>query len=253
MQLEISEAGKRAAEQLEPLQAKEFGGCNEPHNDVGVTILKILTIIGGIFFAMLSATSLPPEMAFICITLIAITVATLVTGAEKIVAIFPRGIWVWGSGERHPPVVIRDSRPPPSRWTWYNPGTWGGRTSSGGSGHSVYTGRGGDSGGHSVHPSSGGSGSSPSSGGGNSAVGSGHSSSRGNAATTGGYSAVGGGHSASPIVGGTPGNVASGGGHHTSPIVGGTPGNVSVGSGLHDRSPTTPTGNVVPGSGRSRK
>ena len=95
MQIDIQTAGDHAASQLKALHSNEYERPGEASNSVAVTLLKILTIIAGIFFAMVSATSLPPDLAFISITLIAVAVAALVTGSEKIIAIFPRNIWFW--------------------------------------------------------------------------------------------------------------------------------------------------------------
>lgn len=221
--IDINVAGKKAQEDLSKLHSQEFG---RNHHSVGSTILKILTLMAGIFFSMVSATTLPPEMAFISITLIAVGTFAILAGAEKIIAIFPRNIWIW---KNHYPTHHHPAPPPPRSWTSWRPNmpSWG-RSSSTRNG-----------GGHSV----------------NSRRSSGHSSSsptrswwQPSSYTNRSDRTPGGGHSSGPVAGGT-NKVARGGGHVGSPVAGGTGGRVAVGGG-HDRKETTNSGKVIPGSRR---
>ncbi|NGX26564.1 MAG: hypothetical protein K940chlam6_00489 [Chlamydiae bacterium] len=226
MDNDIKIAGMNTAKQLETLHSKEFGGSEENNNSITVTILKILTIIAGIFFAMLSATSLPPDMAFVSITLIAVTVAALVTGAEKIVAVFPRSIWIWRS--HYPSTTVDHYHEPVPNWSWGRPWTWRRSPSrTGGGGHSVHETTSSNRSNQPSRPTNpsfwGSWGSSPSS----------STSRRNNPTTTGGHT-------------------GRGSGHHNSPYAGGTQSNVAKGSRHHDESTTTPSGNVLKGNRRRR-
>ncbi|MDN3506381.1 MAG: hypothetical protein P0S96_04030 [Simkaniaceae bacterium] len=222
MQIDIQTAGDHAATQLRALHSKECGRPDEASNSVAVTLLKVLTIIAGIFFSMVSATSLPPDLAFISITLITVTVAAIVTGSEKIVAIFPRNIWIWRS--HYPAPTVVDYHQPHS----YTPRGFFrrafGRGPANVGGHPVHTTT--SAGGRRGHP--------------------------GGAAAA----AAAARRTSSPVRRApnrplsSSAHAAAGGGHVGSPYAGGTPGNVAVGSGQHDRRPTTPSGNVIPGSRR---
>ncbi|NGX47460.1 MAG: hypothetical protein K1000chlam3_00834 [Chlamydiae bacterium] len=236
MDNDIKIAGLNTAQQLETLHSKEFGGSEENNNSITVTILKILTIIAGVFFAMLSATSLPPDMAFVSITLIAVTVAALVTGAEKIVAVFPRSIWIWRS--HYPSTTVHHYHEPVPNWSWYNPGTWRRSLSRTGGG------------GHSVHETT-----SP------------HRSNQPSRPTKSSFwrSWESSPSSSNPQCNNFPdpynrkfcsnseckgGHTGRGSRHHNSPYAGGTPNNVAKGSQKHDQRTTTRTGEVLVGNRR---
>lgn len=239
MQIEITEAGKKAESDLLKLHSQEFGRGQYADYSVGSTILKILTLMAGIFFSMISATTLPPEMAFISITLIAVATFAILAGAEKIIAIFPRNIWIWKS---HYPTYYDPAPPPPRSWTSWRPSmpSWGrGNSSRNSGGHSVSSSR---SSGNVWDAFCARSSSNPWWR---------PSSSYTNRSGKPERTAPGGGHSNGPVAGGT-NKVARGGGHVGSPIAGGTGGRVAVGGG-HDRRETTSSGKVIPGSRGSRK
>jgi|GEM_PF-3427172 len=219
MQIEIQTAGDHAASQLKALHSKENGRPDEASNSVAVTLLKILTIIAGIFFAMVSATSLPPGLAFISITLITVTVAALVTGSEKIVAIFPRNIWIWRS--HYPAPVHRhyETAPAPS----YSPRGL----------YNRFMRRPPAAGGHSVHSTTAG------------ATRASHP--MGPSVDPRRRAQPGRRLSRSAVD--TTSHTAAGGGHVGSPYASGTQ-NVAVGSRRHDDRSTTPSGQVIPGSRR---
>lgn len=218
MQIDIQTAGDHAATQLRALHSKEHGRSDEASNSVAVTLLKILTIIAGIFFAMVSATSIPPDLAFISITLITVAVAAIVTGSEKIIAIFPRNIWIWRSHYPVPTVVEYYEPPSYSPRALFNRLLRRDPVSMGG--HSVRSttsaaGRGG----HSVGSATAAARNAPR-----------HSGPLSASAPTQPHAAAGGGHVGSPYAGGTQ--------------------QVAVGSRRHDDRQTTPSGQVIPGSRR---
>jgi len=224
--IEITEAGKKAESDLLELHSQEFGRNQYDDHSVGSTILKILTLMAGIFFSMVSATSLPPEMAFISITLIAVGTFAILSGAEKIIAIFPRDTWAWKS---HYPTYHHPA-PPPRSWTSWRPSmpSWGrGNSRRNSRGHSVSS--------RSNAPS----GSSPSSSWWRPASYTNRSD----------RTVPSEGRSNGPVARGT-NKVAQGGGHVGSPVAGGTGGRVAVGGGHDRRRDTTSSGKVVPGSRR---
>lgn len=222
MQIEIQTAGDHAASQLKALHSKENGKPDEVSNSVAVTLLKILTIITGIFFAMVSAMSLPPDLAFISITLIAVTVATLVAGSEKIIAIFPRNIWIWRSHYPAPATHHHyETAPAPS----YSPRGLYNRFMR----KSPAPGR------HSVRSTT---------------AGAGRASRPAGSSVAPRRRA----QSSSPLPRAafdTTRHTAVGGGHVDSPYAGGTQ-NVAVGSRRHDDRTTAPSGQVIPGNRKAK-
>lgn len=149
MHNDIQVAGQTTRRELEglfSLEAIHQGGRNE---SIMTTVLKILAIIAGLFLALLAITSMRPEGAFISITLIAITVGAIIAGADKIVAIFPRRIWIWSPPRTYSSPVVDQVVVPTT--SWYRPWTWRGRGSDyrgNASGHSPYDHSHNGSGGH---------------------------------------------------------------------------------------------------------
>lgn len=241
MHNDISIAGKTAHDQLRQLQGDyhslEKGDGEVSSSGIGGTILKILTVVIWIFLSFLAATSLPPEMAFILITLISFAALAMIGGSDKIVAIFPNRVWLWPSRPyvhyTQTPVVYYDPLPPvytTRSYSYYKPWTWGG-TRSNTSGHSTY-----DSS-NSYHRRA----SQPPSYA--STYTSVRSPSGGN---PGGHSTYGSGNQSSFTSNTQTHNVYGGGGHpQQTHITAGTQ-NIAPGGG-HDHSNTTPQGNVIPG------
>lgn len=91
MHNDIFIAGEHTNEELKSLHGKEHN-VFPTHNSRAVTIVKALTMLTGMILAIFSAMLLPLDLTFISITFIAVIVTAFVIGAEKIVAIFPRGI-----------------------------------------------------------------------------------------------------------------------------------------------------------------
>jgi hypothetical protein len=148
--------------------------------------------------------------------LIAVASLAILAGAEKIIAILPRNIWIW---KNHYPTYDYPAPPPSRSWRDRRP-SWGSSSSRNSGGHSV-------SSRDSTPPSWWRPSTYMNRGDRNEPAGSG------------------------PIAGGT-NKVARGGGHVGSPVAGGTGGRVAVGGGHDRRTDTTPQGNVIPGS-RGRK
>lgn len=65
------------------------------NSSLRLTILKIFILITGIFFSLVCATSLPPNLAFVSITLIVSCVFAVIIGAQKIIHFFPKNVWIW--------------------------------------------------------------------------------------------------------------------------------------------------------------
>ncbi len=98
--VDIMAAAARSKEAYGPLLGDARQSPVDYRSDrIASFVLKLLTLIGAIYFTIVSATTMPPQLAFISITMIVIGTCVLVSGSEKIVQIFPR--FVFRSPQRY--------------------------------------------------------------------------------------------------------------------------------------------------------
>lgn len=83
-------------------------------NSVGITVFKIISIITSIFLSLIAGMTLPPPVAVITITLLAMVTMAIVIGSEKIGRLFPRSIWIWNTHSSPEPLQYYQAMPSPS-------------------------------------------------------------------------------------------------------------------------------------------
>ncbi len=115
-----TERSERARDLQALAERQESGGV--PHDYVGVTILKILTMIAGLFLTLVAGTTLDPQLAFVSITMIIVGTGAILIASEKIVRVFPRSVYrtrdpIFYEAPKttvYPQISVSQSSPPSS-------------------------------------------------------------------------------------------------------------------------------------------
>lgn len=99
MHLDIQVAGEKNSKDLEKLRSDHFSEIRHgTSNSLAETIFKILSVSGGFFFALFFIMTMPPDLAFLSITLVTILTIAMFAGSGKIIQLFPTRIWFWNPG-----------------------------------------------------------------------------------------------------------------------------------------------------------